>query len=288
MKHADLRIAFFGNPPLAEAVLDELAVAGISPLLIITEPDRPGRRGKSPVPAPMKVWAESHDIEVMQPSSLREGADLDALYNSEWDLFIVASYGKILPKALLDLPRRGTLNVHPSLLPKYRGPSPVRSQLLADDAHCGVSVMLLDEQMDHGPILAQASIEPEPWPLPAPLLEDLLAREGAKLLAEVLPEWMAGTLEALPQEHAVATLTKKIGKEDGKLNMEHHAPYDHYLKFCAYAGWPGTFFVSERKDGASLRIKITDAEYKGGEFVIKKVIPEGKKEVSYEVYMRAL
>lgn len=275
-KKTDPTIVFFGTPHFAVYVLEELATLGIEPDIAVTAPDRPAGRGMKLQSPPVKEWSEANDIPVLQPESLKKESDaLSLLQNSDWDLFIVAAYGKILPKNIIDLPRRGVLNVHPSLLPRFRGASPVESQILEDEKETGVSIMLIDEEMDHGPLVAQASIEPEEWPIRASILEELLAREGGKLLAEAIPPWLSGEIEATEQDHDKATFTRKIEKQDGEINLDDDG-YQNYLKFCAYDGWPGTFFF---KDGK--RIKITNAEYKNGAFTPLRVIPEGKKEIDY-------
>lgn len=265
-------IVFFGTPRFAVFVLEELEHAGIIPDLIVTAPDRPKGRGLKLASPPVKDWALAHDIECYQPDSLREASPLG---NSEFDLGIVAAYGKILPKALVDAPRFGTLNVHPSLLPKFRGASPVESQILADERTVGVSIMQLDEEMDHGPILAQASITLDEWPVRARDLEELLAREGGALLAESLDPYMDLSLKPVMQDHAVATYTKKIRKEDGEIDLSGDG-YQNYLKFCAYDEWPGTFFFDN-----GTRIKIVDATWDGSAFIPLRVIPEGKSERDY-------
>lgn len=288
----DLRIAFFGTPQFAVSILEELAKAHIHPAVIVTMPDSPQGRGMILTPPKTKVWAEAHDISVLQPTTLRltgNDADRDVLYNSEWDLFIVASYGKILPQELLDIPRHGTLNVHPSLLPLYRGASPIRSAILEDNPDAvGVSIMLLDSGMDSGPILAQGRVglerESGDWPPHAEMLEELLAHEGGELLAEVIPLWLAGTITPEPQDHTRATFSQKIQKEMGRLDLKGD-PYQNFLKIRALEGWPGTFFFIE-KNGKQLRIKITDAVYKDGALTILSVIPEGKKEMLYEDFLK--
>jgi methionyl-tRNA formyltransferase len=277
-KH-DASIAFFGTPQFAVDVLDALNSAGSEPDIIITAPDKPAGRGLVLQAPPVKEWAAEHAVPVLQPEHLTPPYDgIDILMNSEWDLFIVAAYGKILPKAIIDLPRRGVLNVHPSLLPRFRGASPIETQILMDEKETGVSIMRIDEHMDHGPIVAQAAITPEEWPLRASMLEALLAKEGGTLLAEALPLWLNGEIEAVAQNHELATFTKKIKKEDGEVDITADG-YQNYLKFCAYDAWPGTFFF---KDGK--RVKITDAEYTNGTFRIRKVVPEGKKEIDFDTF----
>ena len=270
-------IAFFGTPEFAVYVLEELKVSGIEPDIVVTAPDRPAGRGLQLQASPVKEWAIDADIPTLQPESLKKESDaLSLLQNSEWDLFIVAAYGKILPASIINLPRRGVLNVHPSLLPRFRGASPIETQILKDEKETGVSIMLIDKEMDHGPIVAQASIAPEEWPFPARMLEELLAREGGKLLAEAIPPWVSGDIEAVEQEHDKATFTEKIKKEDGEISLDDDA-YQNWLKFNAYDGWPGVYFFTDEK-----RIKITDAEYKNGVFTPLKIVPEGKKEMDYK------
>lgn len=281
-KSQDASIAYFGTPEFSVYVLEELAAAGIEPDIVVTAPDRPAGRGMKLQAPPVKEWAERNNLPTLQPESLKKESDaLSLLQNSEWDLFIVAAYGKILPKEIIDLPRRGVLNVHPSLLPRFRGASPVESQILEDEKETGVSIMLIDEEMDHGPIVAQASIEPEEWPVRASILEELLAREGGKLLAEAIPPWLSGEIEAAEQDHDKATYTKKITKQDGEIDLTDSA-HQNWLKFNAYDGWPGTYFFKNK-----VRVKIADAEYKNGVFTPLKVIPEGKKEMDWTTFQNS-
>src|SRR5258708_5610715 len=206
------RIAFFGTPQFAVDILNELKAAGIVPELVVTAPDKPAGRKLLITPPPVKVWAQKHNIEISQPGKL-DSEFAAKLKATSYQLFIVAAYGKIIPEDVLAIPRRGALNVHPSLLPRHRGSSPIEGQILAGDGTVGVTIMLLDREMDHGPIVAQ-----EKMPMPEPLprgheLETILAHAGGKLLAEVIPRLITGELTARPQEHAAATYTKKITKE---------------------------------------------------------------------------
>ena len=279
-------IVFFGTSEFSVGVLTALSENGITPSLIVTQPDRPKGRGMEIVFSAVKDWALKNDIAIMQPESLKGGEEVELLSNSEWDLFIVASYGLIIPQLALDIPTRGALNVHPSLLPKYRGASPVRTQILADDRAVGVSIMQMDEKMDHGPIVAQGTVELEEWPQKARILEGLLAHEGGALLAEVIPEWMNGSITPEAQNHDEATFCRKFTKEDGLLDLSADG-YQNYLKFCANDGWPGSYFFIE-KNGAPLRVKITDAQFADGELRVLTVVPEGKKEMRYEDFARGL
>jgi methionyl-tRNA formyltransferase len=281
------RIAFFGTPSFVKGMLDTLTERGFPPTLIITQPDAPQGRGLVVTPSPVKEWALAHEIDVATPENLKPENIPDELLNSEWDLFIVASYGSIIPKVLLDKPKHGTINYHPSLLPKLRGASPYRSAILLDQRDAvGISIIELDEEMDHGPILAQARITLDEWPVGALLLEGLLAEQGAELLAETIPSLLDGTIVPEEQNHAEATVTKKIKKEDGLLNLSDDG-YQNYLKYCALEGWPGTFFFAKR-GGKEIRVKIVEAEYKDGTFTPTRVIPEGKSEMAYEDFMRGI
>ncbi len=272
-------IAFFGTPDLAVPVLNGLKARDFVPSLIITQPDKPKGRKLILTPPPVKVWADEHSIETLQPTKL-DDAFMEAIQGRTFDLFIVAAYGLIIPQRVLDLPQCGTLNVHPSLLPKYRGASPVQGQILADDRACGITIMEMDAGMDHGPIVAQAEVTTETWPLKATDLHALLWPKGAELLADCIPPYCEGSLVPIPQAHEEATFTTKFKKEDGKLDLAHDDPYQMYLKYCAFDSWPGVYFFEEI-DGKQVRVKITDAEFAEDTFRINRVIPEGKSEQKY-------
>lgn len=277
MKAVNSRSVFFGTPRFAVTVLTALEEHGVLPSIVVTAPDRPAGRGLKLTPPPIKGWAAAHDIPCLQPASLKEASEeLAIIQNSDWDVFLVAAYGKILPQSILDIPHHGTLNVHPSLLPRFRGASPIEAQILADERTVGVSIMQIDAEMDHGPLLAQASVTLDEWPIRARDLEVLLAAEGGALLSESLPAYLNGGLVPSPQDHAHATFCKKIKKEDGLIDLSIDG-YQNYLKYCAYDEWPGTFFF---KNG--VRMKITEADFENGLFMPIRVIPEGKAERLYK------
>ncbi len=276
-KLKDLKIVFFGSSQMSVFALEELLANGITPALIITSPDAKAGRGRVLTPPPVKAWAENEDIEVLQPKEINEDF-ISELSNTDWDAFIVFAYGKILPQALLNVPRKGALNIHPSMLPLLRGPSPIRTAIAQDNQDAiGISIIELDEKMDHGPIVAQASIELSDWPMRGSILDEMLSREGGKLLSETLLPWIKGNLSPESQEHDYATYCHFLKKSDGEL-FETDNDYEKYLKYCAYDGWPGTYFF----DSNDKRIKITEAHLNNsGKFIIDKVIPEGKKEINY-------
>jgi methionyl-tRNA formyltransferase len=246
--------AFFGTAPLAAPVLAELANAGLMP-------------------------ARTIDSGTITQELLEE------LKQEKWDVFVVASFGAILPKELLDIPKHGTINVHPSLLPRLRGASPMRSAILNDDKETGVSIMLLDEELDHGPLLAQKKVAISPWPPHGKALDELLAHEGGKLLARTLPLWIAGEIEAQEQNHDLATYTRKFTKEDGLLDLKDDA-YQNLLKIRAFEGWPGTYAFFERS-GKKIRVQILDAHLTNEKLIIDIVKPEGKKEMPYDDFLNS-
>jgi methionyl-tRNA formyltransferase len=189
MNKNPIRFGFFGTPHFSVLILDELKRGGFTPSFVVTNPDRPQGRSLKIKEPEVKVWAKQEGIKVFQPETITH-AFLEEMRNEQVDVFIVAAYGKILPKELIYLPPRRSLNVHPSLLPKYRGATPIESVLLADDRNTGVTIICIDEKMDHGPIVAMESIHLNDWPISAPFLEKELAHAGGKLLCKILPDWM--------------------------------------------------------------------------------------------------
>ena len=258
---------------------------GQTPDIVITAPDRPMGRKMLLTKTETKVWAEENNVPFMEQEKLKDEYFLEKL--KAYDLFIVASYGKIVPKVILDMPKYGVLNIHPSLLPKYRGPSPLQEQILNNEQNVGVTVMLMDAEIDHGPIISQSKIEIPNWPVNLVTLKELAAKTGAKLLLDNLPAWIDGKIKPVEQNHEEATFTKKVEKNDGLLDLEFGKPYENYLKTKAFYPWPGTFFFIT-KDNKKIRVIIKESEYKDGKFIITKVLPEGKKEMSYEDFLRGL
>ncbi len=275
--------AFFGTPHIATLVLDRLETQGLLPALIVTAPDKPAGRGLMLAQSPVKRWALEHDIDVVTPQTLRDPEFMREMQNTVWDAFVVAMYAKLIPKAILDIPTHGTLNVHPSLLPRFRGPSPVLSTILKDERKTGVSVMLLTEGMDEGPVLAQATIELEEdaWPPKGSEFEELLATEGGDLLAEVLPLWIEGKITPEIQDATRATYTKKFTDEDAYIDLAAN-PRENYLKIRAFDKSPRPYFRAQ----SGKRVLIKEAEWKDGTLTIVRVTPEGKKEMTYDDFLR--
>ena len=284
MFNTKLKIAFFGNSEFSLIVLKELKKNGITPDLIVTTPDKPQGRKMILTPTPTKVWAEENSIEYIEPLKLKDEAFLNKINN--YNLHMVASYGKIIPKIVIDMPEYKVLNIHPSLLPKYRGPSPLQTQILNDEKNVGVSIMLIDEQVDHGAIIAQKRVEIASWPLGFLQLQKTLAKEGSDLLAETLSGWIKGKIKPNAQNDSMATFTEKVKKQDGFLDLSKDS-YKNYLKILAYEDWPKTYFETE-KGGKKIRVVIKKAIFKNGTLEIQSVIPEGKKEMNYTDFLRGL
>lgn len=285
LKPSNVRFAFFGTPEIATVVLDELARALFLPSLIVTRADSPSGRGKILTPPPAKVWADKKNILVMQPKKITPEV-IAELARDEWDLFVVAAYGKILPQSLLDIPKHGTLNMHPSLLPRLRGPSPIRSAILTDEKEIGVSIILLDAEMDHGPTVAQEKIKIMEWPPRASDLEQTLAHAGGELLSKVLLPWVNDEIEAREQDHGKATFCTMTKKEDGFIDLAN----DHYknlLKIRAFEDWPGTYTFFKRNN-QKIRVQIVDAHINSeGALQINTVRPEGKRDMLYADFLRS-
>jgi methionyl-tRNA formyltransferase len=278
------RFGFFGTPRLAAVFLDELETLGLVPSLIVTTPDKRRGRGMKLAPPPVTQWAQKRGINLLQPEKFDAEAAA-ALRAAAADVFIVIYYGKILPRAILDIPKRGTLNIHFSLLPRWRGTSPVRAAIANDDRDVGTSIILLDEKIDHGPVIAQKKIELPEWPPRASDLEERATLESAKLLVGILPSWIAGEIDAHEQNHDLATQCPAYEKADGLLDLADD-PYKNLLKIKAFDTTVGTHAFFER-GGKKIRVGILDAHLQRGSLVIDRVKPEGKREMAYEEFLRS-
>jgi len=249
-----LKIVFMGTPDFAIPVLAALVDAGHDIVGVYTRPDQCSGRGRHLTASPIKQYALERGLQVSQPVSLRkdEGA-IAALRLLAPDVVVVAAYGLFLPTTILDLPRLGCLNIHPSLLPKLRGPSPVATAFLKGNVVTGVTIIRLDDRMDHGPILAQreTSIGEDET---AGSLTAQLFRIGANLLLETLPRWDRGDLGLMVQDESLATMTRQLKKEDGKIDWDQPAEYIA-RQVRAYSPWPRTFTVWR-----GLRLVIIEAK----------------------------
>lgn len=238
-----------GTPDFAVPVLNRLMEAGHDIVAVYSRPDRSSGRGRKFVPTPTKQFAEERGLEVRQPKSLRSEAECAGLASLSPDVVVVAAYGLFLPPEALEIPPLGCLNIHPSLLPRYRGPSPVVSAILNGDDETGVTIMKLDEGMDSGPLLAQARVTIADRET-APVLTRRLFDLGGDLLVETLHGWAGGCIEAAPQDESRATFTTLVKKEDGEIDWTDNA--ERIARMVnAYQPWPGTF---THWDGKLLKI----------------------------------
>jgi len=231
-----MRVVFMGTPEFAVNALELLAANRYELVAVYTQPDRVAGRGLSQVQSPVKGVALSHNLSVRQPVKLRDQEVIAEIAGLRPDVIVVAAYAQKLPQAVLDIPAFGCANLHPSLLPKNRGVSPVPAAILGGDSFTGVSVMLMDEGWDTGPVLSRAQI-PISARDTAGSLTDKLSRIGAKLLLDVLPRLAGGTLVPQPQDEAMATYSGLIRKEDGEIDWRLPA-VDIWRRVRAYQPWP--------------------------------------------------
>ncbi|MDE2041288.1 MAG: methionyl-tRNA formyltransferase [Patescibacteria group bacterium] len=274
--------AFFGSSRLSVIVLDEMERLGYLPSFVVTTPDKPQGRKMAVAANVVKAWASSHGTQSLEFARLDAEA-VHSITGRACDLYVVASYGRIMPAALIEAPKFKTLNVHPSLLPRYRGPSPLPTAILDDAKATGVTIMRMDEQVDHGPIVAQREISVSEWPIYEDF-EELMARAGAELLVDVLPQWLAGEISARDQDHSRATFTRKFSKDDGLVDIHDPDQYKVFRTIQAFHQWPQAYFLMKR-NGKQLRVKISQAAFANGLLEIKRVIPEGSREMAYRDFL---
>jgi methionyl-tRNA formyltransferase len=256
------RLVFMGTPEFAVPVLKAL-VGQYQVVAVVTQPDRVagrGRRAKSP---PVKKTALAHDLPVLQPPSLRQSEAAAELRELVPDVIVVAAFGQILPPDVLAIPPYGCVNVHASLLPRYRGAAPIAAAILAGEEQTGVTLMLMDEGMDTGPILAQAECEIETHDTTGSLSVKL-AHLGADLLLETLPRWLEGQIAAQPQDDGLATYCQTTTKKDGLLDWSLPAT-DLWLRVRAYHPWPGTYTYWQGKLLKILRARPVTIDLSGEE-----------------------
>lgn len=241
-----------GTPEFGAIILERLIKNGYQPVLAITASDKPVGRKQIITPPPVKLLAKQHKINIIQPEQILN-SKLE-IKNLKPDLIVVAAYRQILPKEILEIPKYGCLNVHPSLLPKYRGPSPVQHAILNGDGKTGVTIMLMDEKMDHGSILAQRTLEIEKKET-GETLHDKLANQGANLLMETIPKWIRKEIKAKTQNDSKATYTRIIKKENGKINWQKPAE-DIERQIRAFNPWPGSYTFWEKNQIKILKARI--------------------------------
>ena len=285
------KIVFFGTPLFGQIVLQKLIDKGFDVVAVVTQPDRPVGRDQKLTPSPVKTIAKELRIKVFDPASKIELLAIDSrLLALKPDLFVVASYGMIIPLEILEIPVKGALNVHPSLLPKYRGASPIQAAILDGELETGVTIILMDEQMDHGPIISQKKFVLDPAET-TPTAMVGFAQFGGELLARTIPNYLSGKISTRPQDHTQATYTKLISKDDGKVNwQENNTQVERMVR--AFNPWPGVWTTvgemalqlerelkNQRRQ--NLRLKILQAHLDNGTLSLDSVQVEGKTPISF-------
>lgn len=301
-KTSSWRVVFFGTPDFADIILRELLKnPDYQVVAVVTAPDRPKNRGQQVIPSPVKITAQNQQLRILQPEKIKgEEKFTQGLKSLEADVFLTAAFGQILPQEILDIPRFGCLNVHGSLLPKYRGPSPVNAAILNRDQKTGISIISMNAKMDAGPIVLKREIIIEPAETAQTLL-DKLASLGATTALEALDLWL--TAKNLPNEVAAplrleeqndqeATYTKMLTKQDGRFDWNKDAA-SLERQIRAFYPWPGSFAKIENKTFKIISVDILETANKNpgeiflvdhrlavacgqGALLIKKIQPEGK------------
>ena len=277
MKPSNSSFLYFGTPYVARDTLDLLSKHGYIPSAVITSPDALQGRGMVLTPCETKVWALEHDLPVLTPTKITPEV-IEELKKYGAEFAVVVAYGKILPQLLIDAFPKGILNIHYSLLPAYRGASPVESALLNGDTTTGVTIQQMVFELDAGDVIAVQEVEIEPEETTRELRPRLVTI-GALLLAGTLPDFIAGAVNYTPQNTAGVTACKKISKDKGELFLTDSGE-ENWNKYRAYAESPGTYFFI-KKDERTVRVKIKTAQYKEGIFTPLRVVPEGKNETDF-------
>ncbi len=293
------RIVFMGSPdfavPTLRALHEHYPVVGV-----VTQPDRPSGRGRKLMPPPVKILADELGLPVIQPRRLREPEAMEQLRRFAPDLIVVAAYGQILRPDVLDLPPLGCINVHGSLLPRWRGAAPIQAAILAGDAETGITIMKMDAGVDTGPTLSQRAVPIAPDDTAGTLFEKM-APLGADLLIETLPGYLSGEIVPQPQDDERATYAPMLKKEDGRLDFSQPAA-DLARRVRAFNPWPGTFFewngallkvhrasVGEGKSpGVGSRIVVAGRPAVGageGILIFEVVQPAGKKPMPGKAFL---
>ena len=309
IENSKLKIVFFGTPEFAIPALNSLVNFGYNIVAVVTQPEKPVGRARVITPSPIKKIALEKNIEVFEPHNLKQDEEfLKKFEHLNPDLCVVVAYGKIIPKKYLNIPKFGFINIHPSLLPKYRGPAPIQTSILNGDQETGVTIMIVDEEIDHGPILAKrefsiSKADASPTllvgvPAGSPTqsrrglqfpnykeLEKKLAELGAELLIETLPKYINGEIEPKTQNHGQATFTKMFTREDGRINWG-DPPEKIYNRIRALNPEPGTWTIWKGRiiniKAASVKTSTSQGKPTLG---IEIIQTEGKRETPFREFL---
>ncbi len=304
-----MRVIFMGTPEFAVPSLEHLILNQHQVAAVYTQPDKPAGRERAVVSLPVKKAALAWGLPVVQPVNLKGAEAVEQLIGFHPDVIVVAAFGQILPQRVLDIPRYGCINVHPSLLPRFRGASPVAAAILAGDEFTGVSIMLMDRGLDTGPILVRAQIPISPQDTTG-LLTIKLSLIAARVLQEALPRWQRGELTPQPQNDAEATYCSPISKEEGEIDW-HLPAIDIWRRVRAFQPWPGGYTAwqgrrleiieavplpGESTDGVGRVVALTPAAERSkaafgvctgdGVLGVLRIQLEGKRAISAAEFLR--
>lgn len=252
----NVKIAFWGTPAFTLPSLEALVWHGWRIGAVITNPDEPAGRRHILTPPPVKIFAATHHIPVLQPEN--PSAITKKLRELAPDIFVVTAYGKMIPKEILEIPKYGALNLHPSLLPRWRGPSPIQFTILNGDTQTGVSIIKMDERMDRGPIVAESRIKNQELRPTYKELHDCLSKLGAELLIETLSKWIRGEITPVPQDESRATYSKLLTKDNGRIDWKKPAEEIERM-IRALNPWPGAWTLWPTSSKI-MRVKIIAAD----------------------------
>ena len=277
------KIIFWGTPEIAKNTLQKLVEEGFDVALVITGLDKPVGRKQIMTESPVKTYALSKNIKVLQPEKINDAFLEEVRSIGEFDLSIVVAYGKIIPQSAIDLPKLGTINVHYSLLPRWRGASPVEASILGGDETTGITIQKMALKMDTGDIIKKEEVTIGQKENKVDL-KKRLEEIGAEKLVEILPDIFSEKITLEKQDEELATYCKKINKEDGDITQETNDEIK-WRKYRAFIDWPRTYFFAEKGE-RKIRVIVTNADFVDGKFVIKNVLPEGKKETTWENFSK--
>ncbi len=284
MSKNNKKIIFWGTPDFTIDFLNLLYENDYTPVIVITNPDRKSGRGmktNSPIP---KKWASEKDIKILQPETIDKNF-YNELKKEEYDLSIVIAYGKIIPEDIINIPKFGTINVHYSNLPKYRGATPVESAILNGDLQTGISIQKMRYKLDSGPIIASEMLDIDSNDT-TPILRDKLNNITKQIFIKTIDNIFNETITPKEQDETKSTFCKKIKKEDGEINFE-DSSLTNYRKYKAYFGSIGTYFFLERNNKKT-KIKINKASFEKNQFVIEEVTPENSRKIKYDLFLKSI
>ena len=304
-----MRFIFFGSSKFAEIILNKLLKSNMKPVLVITAPSKEKGRKKVLSPTPVHNLAEQNKIPILTPENLKDEEFLSNFKDYNPDLVILTAYGKIIPSQLLSIPKKGIINLHPSLLPRWRGATPIQSAILTGDKETGVSLFLMDEEIDHGPIIQKTEYKIQNSSITYSQLSQELAEIGANLIIKIAPKWLKSEIDSIPQEHSLASYCHKILPKDEKIDWN-KSNIEIDMKIRALNPNPGVFTKTTKEDDIIVKIvkgypingleihanKIPGQvfEFKNklavkcgvGIYVIEELRPAGKNTMDSESFLR--